>query len=106
MFTPAISPIRMRLDTPHGRPGHLNTNRLDQHSASTGHGAHYRVVAFLPNANGLYCRVDHKHGQRMPTDAEILRAARATQGVTGRWTLASRMPWPDGSATDIHFTRV
>lgn len=89
MFIPA-----MRLDTPHGRPGHLNTYLLDQHSASTGRGAHYRVVAFLPNADGLYCRVDHKHGQRMPTDAEILRAARA-----------SRMPWPDGSATDIHFTR-
>jgi len=100
MFIPA-----MRLDTPHGRPGHLNTYLLDQHSASTGRGAHYRVVAFLPSADGLYCRVDHKHGQRMPTDAEILRAARATQGVAGRWALASRMPWPDGSATDIHFTR-
>jgi hypothetical protein len=75
--------------TEHGEAGHLNVYRRDQDSVVTGRGRHYRVVAFLPDAQGeLLCRVDHKHGPRMPTSEEILVVARNDQGVRGRFVLA------------------
>ena len=88
---------------PHGEPGHLNIYTRDQDSVITAHGAHYRVVAFLPDADGLYCRVDHKHGPRMPTPSEVLAVARKDQNIRGRWTLARTEAWADGTATEYYF---
>lgn len=72
---------------PHGEAGHLNTYTRDQDSVVTAYGKHYRVVAFLPDASGLSCRVDHVHGARMPSTDEVLTVARKDQGVRGRWKL-------------------
>ena len=47
---------------PHGKQGHLNTYTRDHDSVVTAFGKHDRVVAFLPNKDGLMCRVDHKWG--------------------------------------------
>lgn len=98
---------RLSTESPksHGLAGHLNIYVRDQDRAVTGHGAHFRVVAFLPDAQGLYCRVDHKNGPRMPTPREVLRAARRDQGVKGRWLLHTAAEHPDGKATDFHFAR-
>ena len=93
------------MQTEHGKPGHLNTVTLDQDSPITGYGAHFRVIAFCPDAAGLYCRVDHKHGARMPTESEILKVARL-QGARGRYRLQSvSAPWRslDCDSTDYQF---
>jgi hypothetical protein len=90
---------------PHGEKGHLNTYTRDHDSVITAYGQHDRVVAFLPNAPGLYARVDHKWNLGEPTPAQILIAIRKDQGVKGRWTLESRTPWADGSSTDYNFVR-
>lgn len=95
----------MTSNEPHGQEGHLNSHVLDQDSPVTDYGQHYRVVAFLPDADGMYCRVDHKHGHRFPTVAQVLRVAKRSQGVGGHWTLASYEEWSDRSATDMRFTR-
>lgn len=92
-------------DTPHGEPGHLNIYTRDQDSVITGYGAHYRVVAFQADSVGLYCRVDHTNGPRMPTEKEILRVARLDQGVKGRWMPMVVEVHPNGTATDCHFLR-
>lgn len=95
----------MNCDTPHGEEGHLNICKRDQDTAATGNGRHFRVVAFLPDAEGLYCRVDHKHGARMPTPDEVLLAARKTQGIKGRWRHDRDVPHSCGRSTDVYFAR-
>lgn len=90
---------------PHGEPGHLNTMTRDHDSVVTSFGKHDRVVAFLPNHEGLYVRVDHKWQLGGPTEAQILDVARKDQGVRGKWRLERREPWDDGSSTDYHFVR-
>lgn len=89
----------------HNESGHLNTAIRDQDSVVTNYGAHFRVVAFLPDADGLYCRVDHKHGARMPTADEVLTVARKDQGVRGRFKLLVATEYNNGMTTDFHFAR-
>jgi hypothetical protein len=89
----------------HGEPGHLNIYTRDQDSVITGYGTHWRVVAFLPDCEGLYCRVDAVHGPRAPTPDEILRVARLDQGVRGKWKLNRVEDYPDGKSTEYHFIR-
>ena len=89
----------------HGQKGHLNVFTRDQDRCITGYGAHFRVVAFLPDSDGLYCRVDHVHGARMPTTDEVLKVARQDQGVNGRWKLLIAIEHSDGKATDLTFVR-
>jgi hypothetical protein len=89
----------------HGETGHLNVYIRDQESSVTSYGTHYRVIACLPDAKGLYCRVDNKNGPRAPTIAEILTVARLDQGVRGRWILANTAEHSDGKSTDYHFKR-
>lgn len=74
----------------HGEKGHLNLRTRDQDSVVTGYGKHHRVVVSLAlDRRTLHARVDHIHGEREPTIAEILKVARLHQGVKGRWTLES-----------------
>ena len=89
----------------HGEEGHLNTFIRDQESPVTDYGRNYRVVAFLPDCEGLYCRVDHKHGERMPTDREVLKAAIKTQGIRGKWVLSKIEGWSCNQHTDFFFKR-
>lgn len=90
---------------PHGEKGHVNVFIRDHDSVITAYGQHDRVVAFLPDAEGLYARVDHEWNLGRPTADQVLTVARKDQGVKGRWTLDRRTPWADGSSTDYHFTR-
>lgn len=71
----------------HGLKGHVNTMIKDQDSVITGYSKHARVIAFLPNHEGLYCRVDMLWGLRQPTPAEVLTVARKDQGINGKWKL-------------------
>ena len=79
--------------------GHFNTATRDQDSIVTHHGRHYRVLACLPDYEGLYCRVDHCHGGRMPTVGEVLDVARKDQGVRGKWTLRSATEYESNGLT-------
>lgn len=90
---------------PHGEQGHLNIALRDHQSVVTGYGAHDRVVAFLPDADGLYMRVDHKWGLGMPTTEQMLKVAREDQDVRGRWVLDRMERYEDGRATDVYFKR-
>lgn len=89
--------------TPHGEDGHLNVFKRDQATAVTGYGRHFRVVAFLPDVEGLYCRVDHKNGPRMPTPDEVLLVARKDQGIKGRWRFDRSVEHADGKSTDFWY---
>ena len=88
---------------PHGEAGHLNVLTRDHDSIVTHYGQHDRVVAFLPQGDELYIRVDHKWQLGEPTEAQILDVARKDQGVRGRWVLDRAERWDDGSSTDYHF---
>lgn len=87
----------------HFKDGHLNAYTLDQDSYITGKGKHYRVVAFIPDRrDGLYCRIDHKHGDRMPTDREVLDVAeRANDAKYGRLKCYKRETI--NTSTDMYF---
>lgn len=95
----------MKTQQPHGEAGHLNIYTRDHDSVVTGYGQHDRVVAFLPQGNALYIRVDHLWKLERPTPEQVLTVARKDQGVTGRWVLDRAEPWDDGSSTDYHFVR-
>jgi hypothetical protein len=90
---------------PHGEKGHLNICVKDQDSVVTGFGKHARVVAFHPDHEGLYIRVDRKWGLRDPSLSEILSVARKDQGIKGRWVLHRKEEWADGSSVDYWFCR-
>lgn len=89
----------------HNEKGHLNIFKRDHESVITGLGKHDRVVAFLPNHEGLYVRVDHLWKLGCPTPKEILKAAKADQGIGGKWVLDKCEHWEDGSSTDYYFKR-
>lgn len=103
------------MKTEHGKGGHLNTMVLDQDDVVTSFGRHARVVAFLPNHEGLYVRVDRPSRARRwdsqypnlpdPTIQEILEVARKDQGIRGKWKLRSAEEWSDGDSIDYHFDR-
>ncbi len=90
----------------HGKFGHLNAYRLDHEDPCTGFGRHDRVVAFVPDAEGLYCRVDHVWSLGMPTERQILAVAKHDNGTRGKWRLDRIEPWDNGKSTDCHFVRV
>jgi len=99
----------------HGREGHLNVVVPDECDVVTGYGVHARVVAFHPDHEGLYVRVDRASKVRQvdslypdlpdPTIAQILAVARKDQGIKGKWKLRSREEWPHGHSIDYHFDR-
>lgn len=90
----------------HGEAGHVNVLTRDQDSIVTGFGKHARVIAFLPQGNELYIRVDHVWGLPRPTEQQILHVARKDQGLRGRWKLARSQDWEYGgiARTDCYFT--
>lgn len=101
----------------HGRPGHLNVFILDQDDVVTGFGKHARVVAFHPDHEGLYVRVDRPSKARRsgdlaypdlpdPTADQILAVARKDQGLRGRWKLRSMEEWGGGDSVDVYFDRL
>jgi hypothetical protein len=67
--------------------GHLNTQIPDQKSYVTGYGKHARVIATIPDVNGLYCRIDLKWGLRIPTEKEVLKVAKHYGDAKGKWKL-------------------
>lgn len=99
----------------HGRAGHLNVVTPDEADVVTGFGKHARVVAFHPDHDGLYIRVDlPKHIQTNdptypnlpePTLRQILSVARKDKGLRGRWRLCSREVWDCGGRIDFRFAR-
>ena len=90
----------------HSQPGHLNVYRLDHDSPFTGYGKHDRVVAFLPDADGLFVRVDHIWGLGEPSDSQVMEAARKTQGIKGRWSLQTKTRSECGGWTEYMFKDV
>lgn len=84
----------------HGQAGHLNYATLDQDSHVTGHGKHERVVATIPDHNGLYCRVDLKWGLPIPTDKQILKVARYYGDAKGRWERVSAVRYESKGGHD------
>ncbi len=76
---------------------------------------HARVVAFCPDHEGMYVRVDLGHGIRKddpsypilpePTPAQIVKAAKRRQGpdLKGGWTMKTREVWPCGTSIDYVF---
>ncbi len=85
--------------------GHFNVLVNDHDSIVTHFGKHDRVLACLPNHEGLYCRVDHVWNLGAPTAADVLDVARKHQGVRGRWKLARTQEWEHGGTlhTDFYF---
>jgi hypothetical protein len=69
----------------HGEEGHFNVVLRDQDSCVTGYGEHARVMACLPDSEGLYARIDMKWGLLKPTPEQILTVAREDQGIKGKW---------------------
>ena len=86
------------VQTQHNETGQINVYTLDRESHITGFGAHARVVAFSPINGRCYCRVDYLELLARPTNAEILIAARKSEGLTGNWFLLNREAW-DTSGT-------
>ena len=105
----------MVIKNAHNRPGHLNVITPDEKDIVTGYGKHARVVAFHPDHEGLYVRVDlASHIRKVdseypdlpePTVEQILNVARKDQGLRGKWVLRSRKVWDDGGRIDYHFDR-
>ena len=99
----------------HGREGHLNIVIPDECDAVTSYGKHARVVAFHPDHDGLYVRVDRASKVRRvdslypnlpdPTISQILAVARKDQGVKGKWKVRSIEEHRDGHSVDYHFDR-
>lgn len=87
--------------------GHLNVLVRDHDSVVTAFGKHDRVVAFSPDAEGLYARVDHKWGLGHPTPEQVLTVARKTEDVRGRWKFDRSVEWTSNGElhTDFHFVR-
>lgn len=96
---------KIEAHAPHGQEGHINVFVLDEESPCTGFGKHNRVVAFLPDVEGLYVRVDLQ-GRRMPTDSEILRVAKLHQGVGGRWKRCREEWHTHKRSLDVYFSRI
>lgn len=89
----------------HNEKGHINIFTRDHDSVITGFGTHDRVVAFLPDSEGLYIRVDHLWNMGCPTSEEILKVAKKDQGISGKWNFDKCEQWDDGSSTDYYFKR-
>lgn len=99
--------------------GHINVRTRDEDSYITSFGKHSRVVAFCPDSNGLYCRVDRcpnpdRAGQPVdpaypklpdPTPAQVLTVAKRYGDAPGRWVLESWIEWNDGRCIDVQFVR-
>ena len=100
------------IDGWHGKFGHLNVKKMDHNSVITGFGKHNRVVAFCPNHEGLYCRVDRVWELRDPTEKEIIKVAR-TQGAKGKWQLSKKEEYDSyflnnegyGKSVEYHFVK-
>lgn len=91
--SPEAPAVRRRADEEHGEKGHLNAFTRDHDSVVTAFGKHARVVAALPDHEGLYARVDLRWPElREPTAAEVLEVARKHQGVKGKWVVDSTRP--------------
>lgn len=92
--------------------GHLNVLKRDHDSVITGFGKHDRVVAFQPEFCAdnqrivLYCRVDHKWNLGAPTTRQILKAAKADQGIKGRFRFIRLDVHHDGKSSDYYFKKV
>jgi len=71
----------------HNESGHINIYTKDQDSHITGYGKHERVIAFIPDAEGLYCRIDLCWGLPIPSEKDVLKVARSNAGAMGRWKL-------------------
>jgi hypothetical protein len=78
---------------PHGIPGHVNIYTLDHDSKITGRGCHARVIAYQPSGSGFMARVDLCWPDlREPSTKEVLKAAKADQGIPGRWIVDPKNP--------------
>ncbi len=95
----------MKTTQPHFEEGHLNTHRRDHDSVITGYGKHDRVIAFQPDCEGLYVRVDHKWNLGEPSHQQILDVARKDQDIKGKWIFNRAEKWDCGKSTDYYFTK-
>lgn len=92
----------------HGLYGHFNIVTPDHKSNCTDYGKHDRVCAFMPDHEGLYCRVDTVWGLGMPTPKQILKAAEKQncQKYGKNWVLDKIEPWDNGESFDVTFKKV
>jgi hypothetical protein len=74
----------------HYLEGHVNAYTRDHDSIITHYGKHDRVVCFLPDKDGMHCRVDHVWGLGMPSVIDVLDVARKDQYVGGKWVLSAQ----------------
>ena len=99
------------IDGWHGEYGHFNVLVRDHDDICTAFGKHDRVMTTLPQYDDefgcvvLYCRVDLKWGLGEPTAEQILQVARKHDGTKGKWVLATREPWDNGTSIGYHFVR-
>ena len=90
----------------HGKYGHLNVLQRDHDSMETAFGQHDRVIAFEPQGNRAYCRIDHVWQRGTPTEKQIIAVMKAwPNSIKGRWKLESMAQHDDGSSTDVYLTR-
>jgi hypothetical protein len=95
------------MQTEHHLQGHFNTRTPDWESHVTSYGKHARVMATIPNHEGLYCRVDMVWGLREPTEKEVLKVAKHYGDAKGRWKLRSREAYFSNGLDriDLYFDR-
>ena len=92
--------------------GHLNIKIKDHDSCVTGKGIHDRVVACLPgyceevNTIAVYVRIDHKWDLGMPSDAQVIKAFKKDQFISGGWEKALENPWLESNATEQWYVRI
>ena len=91
---------------PHNQKGHLNIYVLDQNAVYTGYGKHSRVLAFQPDSEGMYCRVDIKHNLPEPSLGQIKKVAKEHQGIKGVWELVSKEYYNNSTTIDYNFKRI
>ena len=89
----------------HGLFGHLNVVKPDHKTSVTNFGKHDRVVAFYPEGNTAYCRIDHVWGLGSPNDAEIIKEFKNRNNLRGRWKVVSRELYDDEKSTDVTLER-
>jgi hypothetical protein len=91
----------------HFEKGHLNIYTKDQDSFVTGYGKHARVVAFIPDTEGLYCRIDYVWGLSVPSEKEILKVAKHYGDARGSWKLKSWKEYENSGTkrADVYFSK-
>ena len=89
----------------HGKYGHLNVLKIDHESSCTAYGKHDRIVAFCPEGDTGYARIDHVWGLGIPNDTAVIKHFKKHNNIRGNWIVTKREIYPCGKSTDIYLKR-